>query len=272
MSDLPAFSYFRPRTLRAALQAIARPGACIYAGGTDVIVALSTQQPWTRFVREIVDIKGVTDATGVSDLGTHLRIGALVTAHELSSHPLVRRHARALAEAAAQTSAPALRRRATVGGNITTPHAAGDITTALRALDAMVVVADRQSCDHSPLADFMSAQAAEWPLQRLVVAVHVPKCRHSAFEKVGARMAFSRSLAAAGVAEFSGGVRVALGGLGERPFLAPTVAATLGDRTGRDEALRAVCHVHADSLSDYAYRLRVAGVVLGRAVAGVGAR
>ncbi|MBK9241181.1 MAG: FAD binding domain-containing protein [Acidobacteria bacterium] len=108
----------------------------------------------------IVDIKGVTDATGVCPIWAPTCVSAR------SSRPTNCRPTpwcagtRASGEAAAQTSAPALRRRATVGGNITTPHAAGDITTALLALDAMVVVADRQSCDHSPLADFMSAQAA----------------------------------------------------------------------------------------------------------------
>ncbi|MBK9241180.1 MAG: hypothetical protein IPL75_13160 [Acidobacteria bacterium] len=30
------------------------------------------------------------------------------------------------------------------------------------------------------------------------------------------------------------------------------MAASFGNRSRRDEALRAVCHVHADSLSDYA--------------------
>lgn len=269
MSDLPPFSYTRPRTLTAALAAIARPGACIYAGGTDVLVALASRQPWTHFVREVVDIKDIAEARGIEDHGSHLRIGALVTAEELSSDPLVRRHARVLAEAADQTSAPALRRRGTVGGNVTTPHPAGDITTALLALNARVLVAEKTARDEYPLAGFIATQTAQWPRQRMMISVAVRKCTDSAFEKVGARAAFSRSLAAAGVAALDGEVRVALGGLGERPFLAPAVAASVVERTSIDDALLSVLRPGDDGPPDQAYRLRVAAAMVRRAAARV---
>ena len=111
------------------------------------------------------------------------------------------------AEAASETSAPALRRRGTVGGNVTTPHAAGDIATALLALGATVHVARRHSTDEYPLADFMRLQAEQWPRQHLLVAVTVRKCKRSAFEKIGARIAFSRSLVAIGVPRSTGDSR-----------------------------------------------------------------
>ena len=80
-------------------------GACIYAGGTDLLVALTERRPWTCFVRDVVDIKQLDQARGIVTRGAEMRIGALVTAHELASHPGVRRQANVLAEAASLTSA-----------------------------------------------------------------------------------------------------------------------------------------------------------------------
>lgn len=269
MVDLPAFTYSRPRTLAAALAALARPGACIYAGGTDLLVALAERRPWVRFVREVVDIKDVPEAQGVTECGTRLRIGALATAAELASHRLVRRHARVLAEAAAQTSSPALRQRGTVGGNVSTPHPAGDVVTALLALDATVEVAEGTAGREMSLADFMRAQARHWPRQNLILTVSIRKCRRSAFEKVGARAAFSRSVVAVGVAEMDNQLRVALGGLRERPFLSSRVAESVGDNRSLATALAAECCPPADALASESYRFGLAETLLRRAVARV---
>jgi carbon-monoxide dehydrogenase medium subunit len=267
MADLPSLSYVRPRDLAEAAEVIARPGACIYAGGTDLLVALRERRPWARFVREIVDVKGLAAARGVRRTGGHLRIGALVTTAELTSSPLVRRWAPALAEAAAATAAPALRRRGTVGGNITTPHPAGDVATALLALDGTVDVLDGARPRTVPLATFMAAQAAAWPRQRLIVAVHVATCRRSAFEKAGLRPSFSRAIASVAVARTGERVTVALGGLHARPFVAKAVAAAVAGGRAVGDALAAECRPPDDGLVSAAYRLRLAARLLARALA-----
>lgn len=263
-SDLPTLRYSRPRGLDEALAAIARPGACIYAGGTDLLVALSERRPWTRFVRDIVDIKQLDAARGIATRGAELRIGALVTAHELAAHPAVRRQATVLAEAASLTSAPALRRRGTLGGNLITPHPAGDVTTALLALGAMVEVADDGAVSELPLADFMTSQAQQWPRQRLILAVRVPRARGSAFEKVAARTGFSRSLVAVAVTVVGRRLQVALGGLHLRPFLATRTAAALQQGDPVSAALAAECRPPADGLE--AHRLHLAEVLIARAL------
>jgi len=272
MPDLPAFAYTRPCDLAAAMAAIARPGACIYAGGTDLLVALAERRPWVRFVRQLVDVKDIAEAKGLRERDARLRIGALVTADELASHRLVRRHARVLAEAAEQTSAPALRRRGTVGGNVCSPHPAGDITAALLALDAMVEVADGTATREIPLGDFMQAQAEQWPRQQLILAVTVGRCRRSTFSKVGIRPAFSRSLVAVGVVVTDDGLRIALGGLRDRPFVSAAVAASVARTGGLEAALAAECRPPTDGLVSDTYRLRLAATLVRRAVARVGRR
>lgn len=264
MADLPPLRYSRPERLDEALAAIARPGACIYAGGTDLLVALTERRSWARFVREVVDVKRLAVAAGISARGGALRIGALTTAHELAAHPAVRRHAPALAEAAGRTSAPALRRRGTLGGNLTTPHPAGDVATALLALGALVEVADGAAVETRPLAEFMTTQAEEWPRQQLILAVRVPPTGGSAFERVAARTAFSRALVAVTVAVVGRRVRVALGGFHTRPFLATATAAALERGEPLGAALAAECRPPADARGPH--RLGLAAALIARAL------
>lgn len=228
MSELPPLVYTQPDSLAGVLAALERPGARIFAGGTDLIVALKERSAWVASVRELVDIKGVDEARGIHDLGGELRIGALVTAQELASEPIVSRFAMALAEAAAATSAPTLRARGTVGGNLTTPHAAGDVATALLALDATAEVATSPTeVEAVPVEALIGDANQALPGAALILAVRVSKCQAGAFEKQGARRAFTRSRAAVAVALRDGGSRVALAGLASQPFLGPATATAI---------------------------------------------
>jgi len=270
MSDLPKLSYFRPRDVEETIAALARPGTCIYAGGTDLLVALTERRPWVGFVRELVDIKSLDAAKGLTDLGDRLRIGSLVTAEELATNAMVRREVPVLAEAAGLTAAPALRRRGTIGGNITTPHPAGDVTTALLALAATVEVVDGNALREAPLVEYIASRVLEWPRQRLVIAVKVRKCRRSAFEKLGPRSGFSRSIVAVGVSRFGDGVGVALGGMGDRPFPASATAAAIEQGRNIAAALQYECRPPADELAASGYRLRLADALIGRALTRIG--
>ena len=220
MTHLPVLGYSRPTTLNQALAALRRPGACIYAGGTDLLVALQHREPWTAWVRELVDIKDLETAHGITEETDGLRIGALVTAAQLATSTHVRRRVPALAESAAATSAPLLRARGTVGGNLVTPHPAGDVATALLALDASVeLVGSRGGVRCVPIERLLSAPALTANGRQLILAVHVRTRAASAFEKLAHRHVFARSLLAVAVAYTSTSVRVALGGVSERPVL-----------------------------------------------------
>lgn len=236
MSDLPPLTYSRPDSLAGAFAALERPGARIYAGGTDLLVALQKRSEWTESVRELVDIKDLREAVGIQDEGDAIRVGALVTAEELISHPLVEEFGKALAEAAEQTSAPALRSRGTVGGNLMTPHPAGDIATALLALGASAEVATSASALSTTSVDsLLTGDARHRTDHSLVLAISFPKCGASAFEKHGARRSFSRSRFAVAVAVRDGRRHLALGGIGRRPFLAANMSTAL-DEDGDIEA------------------------------------
>jgi carbon-monoxide dehydrogenase medium subunit len=272
MSDLPELSYCRPRDIDEVVSVLARPGARIYAGGTDLVVALTAREAWTGAVRELVDIKHVDAMHGIADAGDSLRIGAAVTAAELAGSRLVRRAAPALAEAAAATSSPALRRRGTVGGNIVTARPTGDVTTALLALGATVEIVGPKGRAESMLTELVTMRSQAWPRKRLVVAVRVPKSPRSAYEKLGSRAAFSRAIVAVAVVATADGARIALGGMHARPFL----AARTGDALARGRALggslRRESRPPDDGIASVEHRLHIAEVLIARAYARVRAR
>jgi CO/xanthine dehydrogenase FAD-binding subunit len=197
-----------------------------------------------------------------------LRIGALVTAEQLASSRLVRRDAPVLAQAAAATSAPALRRRGTVGGNIVTPHPAGDVTTALLALAATVELVDGDGVRETALAELSAPDSREQIGRRIILAVTLRKCRASAFEKFGSRTGFSRSVVAVATALHADGVGLALGAMNDRPFAASRTAEAI-EHGGAAvaAALADECRPPHDGLASNAYRLKLAETLIGRALA-----
>ena len=218
--DVTSFTYHRATGRADALAHLSREGACAYAGGTDLLVALRHRAEWVAGVRHLVDIKDVDDARGIQLDGDMLRIGALTTARELVSSAVVRRTARVLSMAASQTSAPWLRARGTVGGNVMTPHPAGDIATALLALGAVAEFATRgrRRTERIPLADVMSPAATRLS-GSLLLALHVPTTAHSWYERASRRLVFCRATVAVAAVHRGTHTQVALGGVAERPVL-----------------------------------------------------
>jgi carbon-monoxide dehydrogenase medium subunit len=220
-SDLPPFTYHRATGVEDALAHLRRDGSYPYAGGTDLLVALRHRAEWVADVRHLVDIKGVTPAQGITRSGDSIRIGALTTASALASSAVIRRHAKVLAMAAAQTSAPALRNRGTIGGNVMTPHPAGDVVTALLALGATAELAGRDEL--VPVAALVSGAFA-LPKGTFLTALNVPVTSRSWYERLAPRLAFSRATRSAAVVFRSEGIVAAAGGVAQRPMVLPADA------------------------------------------------
>ncbi len=116
--SLPPFLLLRPHALDDALAQLATHGeqAMVVAGGTDVVPNL---RAGLFSPSVLVDLKGLSDLRGISfDPAKGLEIGALTTITEIAESPLVRRHYRVLAEAAATVASPVLRNMGTLGGNL----------------------------------------------------------------------------------------------------------------------------------------------------------
>jgi len=166
-------TYHRPHTLHHACQLAARPGARIVAGGTDLMVRVE---------------KGFEEPplwVDISHLPLHeirhdperriLEVGALATMSQCASHAQVLAHAPLLAQAAVVVGAPGIRNRATVGGNLANASPAADVSCALLALDAELVLVSEAGRRLLPIAEFfLGPGRSALAHGELVAAVHIP--------------------------------------------------------------------------------------------------
>jgi 4-hydroxybenzoyl-CoA reductase subunit beta len=112
---IPSFEIVRPRSLEAALEAIAAGGILI-SGGTDVVPNLKRG---LLDPKRVVSLRQVAELKGVRiDDGGELVIGAGTTLAELALDPRVRQTWPALAQSAELVASPAIRNVATLGGNV----------------------------------------------------------------------------------------------------------------------------------------------------------
>jgi 4-hydroxybenzoyl-CoA reductase subunit beta len=116
--SLPAFKFLRPRTLRQAVDYLARHGdqLMVLAGGTDLLPSMK-QKLFTPAY--LMDIRGIEEIHGIHVRpGAGMEIGALTPLSAIEDSEFVRRNYRVLHEAAMTVASPILRNMGTLGGNI----------------------------------------------------------------------------------------------------------------------------------------------------------
>ena len=113
---LPNFTYIRPTSLHQAAFEASTKGACLQAGGTDLLGCL---RDGVFPASKLVSLSGLTALRGISATpGGGLRIGALTTLAEIAAHPVIHAHYRALQQGAQSAASPQLRNQGTIGGNL----------------------------------------------------------------------------------------------------------------------------------------------------------
>jgi len=114
--SMAAFSYFRPKSLKEAIQHLSSEGARVHAGGTDLLGCLRDN---VFAAKRVVSISGLKDLRGIRETKEGgLRIGALTTIAEVAKSKTVRDRFPALARAASEVASPQLRNQGTIGGNL----------------------------------------------------------------------------------------------------------------------------------------------------------
>ena len=108
--------YDSAKDLDQAIALVARPGARIIAGGTDLLGAMESGLDVATAVVDISRAASMHAIAGAADGG--LRIGAGARLEDIAGHPDVRSRFPVLAEAAASVGTPALRAMGTLGGNL----------------------------------------------------------------------------------------------------------------------------------------------------------
>lgn len=148
------FAYFDPKTVRQAVRLLHKhqDTAKILAGGTDLFLRMRHRALMPDVV---IDLKRIKALSGLRYSGQKgLRIGAAVTHAEVESHPSVRRHYGALAEAAGWVGSLQTRHRGTVAGNLCNASPAADTAPALLAYRAVINIVGADGERQVPIETF----------------------------------------------------------------------------------------------------------------------
>src|SRR6266487_3029358 len=305
------FGLERPRDLAAAIALRAQAGrndapAEYIAGGTDMVQLL---QEYVRRPERLVSLAGLLDnRIEVGPQG--LRIGAAATMAEVAAHPIVVRQFPLISEALLNSASPQVRNQATMGGNVLqrtrcpyfrdvgygacNKRAPGSGCAAIGGENRWhAVLGTSNNCIATnrsvSLIDFHRLPDATPHIEtvlepgEVIAAITVPAnpaARHSHYLKVRDRASFEFAVVSAAVALDMDGARIrqariALGGVGTKPWRVPRVEAALAGASLDSAALRRAAAFAAQDAqgrghNDFKIELMQRAIV--RAVETVGAR
>lgn len=184
-------AYFRPGTLKEALQICAAHPVTILAGGTDVYPAKAARVGWGDMRHsDVLDISAINGLRGISEEQGKLRFGALTTWTDLI-HAVLPPAFAGYQAAARDVGGVQVQNRGTLVGNICTASPAGDGIPCLLTLDAEVELVSLSGCRVVPISDFVSRYRETVRCSdEIVTALLIPKSGagpRGRFLKLGAR-------------------------------------------------------------------------------------
>jgi carbon-monoxide dehydrogenase medium subunit len=269
-----SFEYVKPRSVDEALRALdAHLGlARVLAGGQSLVPMLGM-----RLMRPsaVVDINGLAAELGRIDArGAETVVGALVRYATIEASPVVSERLPLLAHVVAYIGDRQVRNRGTIGGALAQADPTGEMALACLALDATVVARNLEGERDIPIADFFAGSyASVLDPEELLVGVRFGLAPdHFRFFERGRKhndfAVLSVAVTASGdAANGFRDVRIALGGVNDRPVLAQAAAQRLEGRRWDAAALDAavaelgeVLDAPDDVRASAAYREHLAAV------------
>jgi 2-furoyl-CoA dehydrogenase FAD binding subunit len=212
-----AFDYVRAETLDEALQVLRQEGsdARIIAGGQSLLAMLNMRlaRPKT-----LVDIMRLPELARIDVKGDTIMVGASVRQAALLAWPELSRSLQLVALALPWTGHAQTRSRATVCGSIAHADPSAELPLVLQALGGEVHLRSakrrRRVAAREFFAGMMTTTRAE---EELIEAVSFPAAqKRCAFREVARRHGDFAIVAAAAV-QTAAGVRLAVGGVSDRP-------------------------------------------------------
>jgi aerobic carbon-monoxide dehydrogenase medium subunit len=275
-----AFAYHRPSSVKEAVGLLANLGedARAIAGGHSLIPMMKLRLATPS---HLVDLGGVTDLKGIRADGSDIVVGATTTQHELIGSDLLSKKLPILGETSSLIADPQVRYVGTLGGNVANGDPGNDMPAVMMCLNAIYHVAGKTGQRNIAARDFYKgAYLTTLNPGEIVTAIRipVPPAGHGyAYEKLKRKIGDYATAAAAVVLTMSGGkvatCSIGLTNVAETPLWAEEAAkivigSTLDAATVKKAvaAAEAITSPASDGRGPAAYRTKMAGVMLSRAL------
>ena len=276
-----AFAYHRPTSVKDAVGLLAQFGdeGRAIAGGHSIIPMMKLR---LASPAHLVDLAGIAELKGARTDGNDIVIGAMTTQHELIESDLLSSKVPILRETSAQIADPQVRYLGTLGGNVANGDPGNDMPAVMQCLGATYHVMGKGGERRLAARDFYQGAyftALEAGDVLTAVRIPVPPADHGyAYEKLKRKIGDYATAAAAVVLATKGGkvetCSIGLTNVSETPLWAQEAAKILvGSTLDPATVKRAVAAAEAitapatDARGPAAYRTKMAGVMLARALA-----
>ncbi|HYA81413.1 MAG TPA: xanthine dehydrogenase family protein subunit M [Methylocystis sp.] len=276
-----AFSYHRPKSVAEAVHLLADLGedARPLAGGHSLIPMMKL-----RLARpsDLVDLRAIEKLKGIAEDGDDIVIGAMTTQQDVLASQLLAKKAPILIETALVTADPQVRAFGTLGGNVANGDPGNDMPAVMMCLEATYEVVGAAGERRVAARDFYrGAYATALRPGEIIVAIRIPvppQGHGYAYEKLKRKVGDYATAAAAVMLTIEGGrvsaCAIGLTNVAETPLLAEEAArALLGSTLDAEVVRKAVAAAEriaapaSDTRGPAAYRAKMAGVMLARALA-----
>jgi len=276
-----SFTYHRPQSISEASALLASLGdeARPLAGGHSLIPMMKLRMATPQ---HLVDLGGIAGLKGVTVENGALVVGAMTTQAELIASEIIKAQAPILIETSLMIADPQVRYCGTIGGNVANGDPGNDMPAVMMALGASYRLAGPGGAERMVAArDFyQGAYFTDLQPGEIIVAVvapNPPRGHGYAYEKMKRKIGDYATAAAAAILNRRNGViaecAIALTNVGETALVAEEAARiVVGSALDPATLKRAVAAAEAiaspatDGRGTAAYRTKVAGVMVARAL------
>ena len=275
--------YEAPKTLEQAITLLsgANGKARVLAGGTDLLIQMRSGRVEPEL---LVDIKAIAELRSIVAEAGGYRVGAAVTCMELIEDAAFARAWPGIVDGAKYIGSIQVKGRATLGGNLCNASPAADGVPSLIAAGAVACIAGPNGRRQIPVESFATGPGKTMLAPgELVASFLLPRrAAHSgdAYLRFTPRTEMDIAVVGAAVNLTLDGkgictaARVSLGAVAARALLVPEAAAALiGSMVDKAALARlaaaasAACRPIDDKRGTKEFRIKVAGVIAGRAAA-----
>ncbi|XXK35573.1 FAD binding domain-containing protein [Rhodobacteraceae bacterium nBUS_22] len=273
-----AFEYYRPKDMTGVLSLLGEHGdnARVIAGGHSLIPMMKLRM---ADVPHLIDLQGVGGLDDIELSANSIRIGAMVTQHDIIDHNGLASAAPILREAALQIADPQVRYVGTVGGNVANGDPGNDMPGLMQCLDATFTVVGLDGERDIPARQFyeaayMTAREDEEVLTSITMPI---PAGGYAYEKQKRKIGDYATAAAAVLLTKEGNTcksaSIAMTNLSDIPVYSEEAGAALVGSSLDDTAIKAAVTAvlgdidpSEDNRGPVAFKKHLAGVILRRAI------